>query len=115
MLKEAWDNYIDAPNTIDLQTLKALDISPPQQKSFTDFLTSKYGAQFTEDAGFIKQVGLAFKLDDKEAHAIQFGYVHISRLLETPATVTLSHLGFFADSMKQQENEGPSYSAANRQ
>ena len=104
LLKKAWDSYIEAeaPNDDDMTTLKVLDISFEQQTLFFDAIATKYGSQFTDEPAFVKQVQDAFKLNDKEAHAFNFGYVGLDQLLEEPVRVASpSAIGFFATASKE--------------
>lgn len=90
----------------DWQLLGTLDIAEAKQKQFTDYLTNKYGHQFSDDAMLTNLVKKSFKLkEENSAHLFEFGHIHPERFFETkPATrISSTPDGFFNVTSNNQE------------
>ncbi|MBI5448149.1 MAG: hypothetical protein HY939_05420 [Gammaproteobacteria bacterium] len=87
-LKTAWKNYISSLEPEDTAPFKALDISPTQQQALQDHLCKKYGAAFSEEPHFVREVSEAFEFTqtDPPAHALKFSaMIGLEQLLKTPS------------------------------
>ncbi|MFJ1269353.1 hypothetical protein ACD661_12365 [Legionella lytica] len=115
-LKAAFEDYIININNIsepNKNLLTALNISAVKQREFEHYLTTKYGAQYSEDFVFMNIVRTKMTLSASTSdffgncHALMLdGTAGLYQMLESPAEqkqekVKVGHIGFFKPKPKE--------------